>query len=735
MKHNFFKKLTALLLGAIMVISMIPAIAVSTKAAEITVSVTIGDYAKANGWADSKAYKEIIMDDYITVTASGSGNTAKYYNNGSNWRFYQTDKSQFSVTAKDGATIQSVKVTYSISNTGVMTYNGANKTSNSVITVNGTSATFGVGNTGTKTNGQVRVTAIQVVYSINDSGCQHEYTDCEDAICNLCEEERTAPGHAYDSCEDTTCNNAGCGAEDREAREHEYSNECDATCNNCSATREITPPAADSTLTLDVANELGLTYASNTYTSGKYYVTGVISRIVNTTYGNLYIKDENGTEFYVYGVYSWGGDVRYDALAVKPAVGDTITLYGTIGSYSGAAQMKNAWIYIEATECEHTYSNEYDASCDNCGEEREVTIPSADSILDILTINKLGIAQGHNGYTEGKYYVVGTVKEITSAEYGNMTIVDANGNEFTVYGSYDATGENSFADMANPFKVGDTVQVYGVVGQYGGTAQIKNGWVTILPKFEGFGLTLNKGITIRVKLTFDQMWIDANPDVKIIFTDAAATTLDPIAGTNYYSITLTPGEINRIIKVSVGDITEDVSVAAYIAKAKEKYADDTALIALLNAIEVYGNAAAGETAAEPNFEGVDNPTYDDAFGLFGGNLTIDAVLNDYANIGINVNATENLAYTISLAGKTVARGADFASIVTDGKLVIENLRPANFNDDIVLTVTNADGEIATATFSFNAYLKALYELDNEYKNIAAATYNYGVAVEAYQNAQ
>ena len=38
MKHNFFKKLTALLLGAIMVFSMIPAIAISTKAAETSVT-------------------------------------------------------------------------------------------------------------------------------------------------------------------------------------------------------------------------------------------------------------------------------------------------------------------------------------------------------------------------------------------------------------------------------------------------------------------------------------------------------------------------------------------------------------------------------------------------------------------------------------------------------------------------------------------------------------------------
>ena len=55
-------------------------------------------------------------------------------------------------------------------------------------------------------------------------------------------------------------------------------------------------------------------------------------------------------------------------------------------------------------------------------------------------------------------------------------------------------------------------------------------------------------------------------------------------------------------------------------------------------------------------------------------------------------------------------------------------------NEIVLTVTNESGETATVTYSFNSYLKVLYEAEEGYEDIAAATYAYGLAVEAYQEA-
>jgi hypothetical protein len=137
---------------------------------EITAGVVIADYADANGWEDSKLYDTITLDSIVTVTAAGTAvgsygtNTGKYYTNGENWRIYQSENATVTITAAEGKTIVSVKITYLSKNTGVLTLNGATVESDAVVTVNASSVTFSVGNSGTATNGQARITAIDVIY-------------------------------------------------------------------------------------------------------------------------------------------------------------------------------------------------------------------------------------------------------------------------------------------------------------------------------------------------------------------------------------------------------------------------------------------------------------------------------------------------------------------------------------------------------------------------------------------
>lgn len=135
----------------------------------ITVSKTIADIADANNWSNSEPYETIKLDDVITATATATGgsNTGKYYTNGENWRIYQNETPSLTISASDGYTIKTVKITYSSSNTGILTYNDSNITSGTEVTVNAASITFGVGNTSSANNGQVRVTAIEVVYQAN----------------------------------------------------------------------------------------------------------------------------------------------------------------------------------------------------------------------------------------------------------------------------------------------------------------------------------------------------------------------------------------------------------------------------------------------------------------------------------------------------------------------------------------------------------------------------------------
>ncbi len=104
------------------------------------------------------------------------------------------------------------------------------------------------------------------------------------------------------------------------------------------------PPAADSELSIKDAIALGASKEHNTYTEGKYYVTGVITEVYNTQYGNMKITDAEGNILTIYGTYSADGSVRYDAMETKPVVGDTVTIYGIVGQYNNTPQIKNGWL-------------------------------------------------------------------------------------------------------------------------------------------------------------------------------------------------------------------------------------------------------------------------------------------------------------------------------------------------------------------------------------------------------
>lgn len=156
----------------------------------------------------------------------------------------------------------------------------------------------------------------------------------------------TAEGYTVYGCTDADC----AFTEHKDAQPKLAHNDtdgdflCDA--DGCDA---VALPAADSVLTIEQAIALGKALGGS-YTTDKYYVTGTIKNVYNDQYGNMYIKDENGNEFCIYGTYSADGKIRYDALTGKPVAGDVITVYGVIGSYGTTPQMKNGWIQHSNTE-------------------------------------------------------------------------------------------------------------------------------------------------------------------------------------------------------------------------------------------------------------------------------------------------------------------------------------------------------------------------------------------------
>lgn len=211
-------------------------------------------------------------------------------------------------------------------------------------------------------------------------------------------------------------------------------------CDNCST---IVEPEADSVLTLDEAIALGKLYAHNTYTTNKYYVTATIADIYNTSYGNANVYAEDGTKFVIYGMYSYDGSLKYEALEAKPGAGDEVTVYGIIGNYSGTPQMKNGWI-DDFIVHEHDYSEVVTAPTCTTDGYTTVTcsICKASSVKDVVTAlghtteagtcerceQEIGgdavVAQyekvtSASEFTTGTYVLVVNTKNVTLSTYDN----------------------------------------------------------------------------------------------------------------------------------------------------------------------------------------------------------------------------------------------------------------------------------------------------------------------------
>ena len=130
----------------------------------ITVSVNIAEYATESGWISNRKNSVINADEIITVTASDGTNTGKYYSGDSTWRLYQSESATLTVSATEGKTIVAVKICYASSNGGAITLGGECYLSNALIVASGSSVTLEIGNSGTATDGQVKITSIEVVY-------------------------------------------------------------------------------------------------------------------------------------------------------------------------------------------------------------------------------------------------------------------------------------------------------------------------------------------------------------------------------------------------------------------------------------------------------------------------------------------------------------------------------------------------------------------------------------------
>ena len=105
------------------------------------------------------------LDSVITVSTNADGNNGKVYNDGAEWRLYQTDSAVVTVSAESGYIITSVKFTYTVKNTGTLYCGDSVVESESSVSTYSNSVQFVVGNSASATNGQVKVSEISVTYN------------------------------------------------------------------------------------------------------------------------------------------------------------------------------------------------------------------------------------------------------------------------------------------------------------------------------------------------------------------------------------------------------------------------------------------------------------------------------------------------------------------------------------------------------------------------------------------
>lgn len=185
-----------------------------------------------------------------------------------------------------------------------------------------------------------------------------------------------------------------------------------------------------------------------------YEITGTISNIEASDYGNFTITDETGS-IYVYGLTSeWRADGKNDQsfpeLGLK--AGDILTLAGTRDEYKDEPQIGGPAYYI--------------SHVDGGGDEPD---PDEPGDLVVATIAEFLAASESSDVW---YQLTGTITSIDNEHYGNITIEDNTGSVY-VYGLTKTKvdkNDNSFSSIG--LSEGDIVTLAGTRTSYNDQPQV-----------------------------------------------------------------------------------------------------------------------------------------------------------------------------------------------------------------------------------------------------------------------
>ena len=316
--------------------------------------------------------------------------------------------------------------------------------------------------------------------------------------------------------------------------------------------------------------------AAEVSTDKWYRLTGVVTKITNSNYGNLYIADANDT-VYVYGVLPEKGSSvknKFSELGIKEH--DILTVIGNRGEYKGTSQAANAYL-----------------------EKNITTTPAA--IADVLA---------QESTTEVWYEVTGTVTSIVNDAYGNLYLQDETGEAYA-YGCYKGWGATSaqkklFGEL--DVIVGDKLTMIANKGDYKGSAQLTNGIFISRehasgptpgpdPTEKSFGVSATE-ISATYKETSASFGVTGN--VAWTVTCPEGVTADPASGEGEATVKLTfpanegDEDVTYAVKVETADT--DIEEKSYTVTVKHACYRLPATVAEL--IAAIPSTATSSTTAE-----------------------------------------------------------------------------------------------------------------------------------------
>ncbi len=209
-----------------------------------------------------------------------------------------------------------------------------------------------------------------------------------------------------------------------------------------------------------------------------YRVTGVVDRILNTTYGNWYIKDATG-EVYIYGTLDAKGNTKnFSSLGIE--AGDVVTIEGPKTTYNGTVELVDVTVvsHIKSlVKIEEGTSASFDANGGDfmvrlavSGDGPSITIPEdAKNWVGISSIVKT------DSTTNVTFHVAANTQE-----KGRQAVIDftskSGSSSSTVSTTIDQMGLQG--TLTNPFSVEDIIAYCNKLGTESGSEVFIKGKVS-----------------------------------------------------------------------------------------------------------------------------------------------------------------------------------------------------------------------------------------------------------------